>query len=137
MKKYILLLLLALAASLVLVGCSSDSTNWLSPMISVENEGHNLSLWDSTYNLHRNETFELVFRQGDSLNDISITPEALIAGGAVQTTLRVNYGGDGEYMVRLVAFAYSFFDHGRPTRLAAHAGGPNDPNPPDILVLWM
>ena len=138
MKKYALLFL-AIIAGVILVGCSSndsnnnDSINWLSPMISIENDSHIIPLWDSAYNLHRNETFELVFRQGDSLNDIAITPDALIAGGAMPATLRVAYGGDNEYMVRLVAFAYSFFDHGRPTRLTAHAA---EPNPQEILVLW-
>ena len=134
MKKYILLLLLAIAASFVLVGCSNeDSTDWLSPMISIEKEGYNIPLWNSAYDLHRNETFEFVFRQGESLNDITITSDALIAGGAVPATLRVAYGGENEYMVRLVAFAYSFFDHGRPARLSAHAP---EPNPQEVMVLW-
>jgi len=134
-KKYILLLLLAIMASLVFVGCSNDnySTNWLSPMISIEKGTHVISLWNSAYDLRRNETFEFVFRQGEGLNDIEITPAALIAGGAVPATLRVNYGGNNEYMVRLVAFAYSFFDHGRPTRIAAHMA---EPNPQEIMVLW-
>jgi len=139
MKKYILVLLLAIAASIILVGCNSDSTttadstNWLSPMISIEKPTHEISLWNSTYNLHRNETFELVFRQGDSLEDVTITPEALRAGGAMPATIHVNYGGNNDYMVRLVAFAYNFFDHGRPTRINAHAAAPN---PQEVMVLW-
>lgn len=134
MKKYILVLLLVIMTSAIFAGCSSnDSTDWLSPMISIEKDGHVISLWDSAYDLHRNETFDFVFRQGESLNDIVITPDALIAGGAVPATLRVDYGGENEHMVRLVAFAYSFFDHGRPTRLNAHAA---EPNPQEIMVLW-
>ncbi|MCL2223012.1 MAG: hypothetical protein FWC20_11910 [Oscillospiraceae bacterium] len=136
MKKFILFLLLAIIASLALVGCSSEDSavaNWLSPMISIEKEPNTVSLWSGTYNLHRNETMEYVFRDGDDFNDIAITSEALIAGGAVPATLRVAYGGSEQYLVRLVAFAYSFFDHGRPTRLNAHAA---DPNPQEILVLW-
>ena len=138
MKKYVLFLLLAIVAGLVLVGCSRDeveveAVNWISPMISIEKSTSTVSLWSSGYNLHRNETMEYVFRAGTGLNDIAITADALIAGGAVPATLRVAYGGDGEYMVRLVAFAYSFFDHGRPARINAHTA---DPNPQEILVLW-
>ena len=134
MKKYILVSLLAFVAGAVFVGCNgSGSSDWLSPMISIEKESHYIPLWNSVYDLHRNETFELVFRQGGSLNDIAITPAALIAGGAVPATLRVAYGGENEYMVRLVAFAYSFFDHGRPARLNSHTPAPN---PQEILVLW-
>jgi hypothetical protein len=75
---------------------------------------------------------EYVFRDGN-FNEIAITSEALIAGGAVPASLRVLYGGDGQHLVRLVAFAYSFFDHGRPVRINAHAA---NPNPQDIMVLW-
>ena len=132
MKKYFLCLLVILAG-LILVGCSSNSADWVSPAISIEKSTNTVSLWSGTYNLHRNETMEYVFRAGDSQSDIAITADALIAGGAVPATLRVAYGGDGEYMVRLVAFAYSFFDHGRPTRITAHLA---DPNPQEILVLW-
>ena len=142
MKKTISFLLLAIAASLVFVGCNSSNdtgssesyiVNWLSPMISIEKDSHILPLWDSGYTLHRNETFEYVLREGESLSDTAITPEILLAGGAVPATLRVNYGGDGEHMIRLVAFAYSFFDHGRPTRINAHTA---EPNPQEIMVLW-
>ena len=134
MKKYILLLLLAMTG-LVLVGCNNGNeiSEWLSPMISIEKQSNTVALWNSRYDLHRNETFEYVFREGDSLNDIAITSELLIAGGAVPATIRVNYGGNGEHMVRLVAFAYNFFDHGRPTRINAHAA---TPNPQEIMVLW-
>jgi len=136
MKKSILLLVFAIAACFALVGCNSDDSDvahWLSPMISIEKETNTVSLWSGTYNLHRNETMEYVFRDGDDFNDVAITSEALTAGGAVPATLRVAYGGNGQYLVRLVAFAYSFFDHGRPARLNAHAA---EPNPQEILVLW-
>jgi len=141
MKKYILLLLLIITTSFVFVGCNNDNDennepiniNWISPMISIEKEGHMISLWNSEYDLHRNETFEVVFRQEGSLEDIAITSDMLIEGGAVPATLRVNYGGEDEHMVRFVAFAYSFFDHGRPTRLTAHAA---TPNPQEIMILW-
>ena len=136
MKKIMLLLILVIAVGLVLAGCSSDNgdtVNWLSPMISIEKSTYTVSLWSGTYNLHRNETMEYVFRVGDDFNDIAITSDVLILGGAIPATLRVAYGGDGQHLVRLVAFAYSFFDHGRPTRLNAHTA---NPNPQEILVLW-
>ena len=107
--------------------------DWISPMISIEKENHIVSLWSGTYNLHRNETMEYVFRDGDDFNDIAITADALIAGGAVPATLRLAYGGEGQYLVRVVAFAYNFFDHGRPTRIGAHTA---EPNPQEIMVLW-
>jgi len=134
-KKITFLFILALMAGLVLVGCSgSDNTaDWFSPSVSIEKDTNTISLWNGTYNLHRNETMEYVFRDGDNLNDIVITSNALIAGGAAPATLRVAYGGDGQHLVRLVAFAYSFFDHGRPVRINAHAAYPN---PQEILVLW-
>jgi len=134
MKKFILVLALAILASLVLVGCSDNGTaSWLSPTISLEKNTHNLPIWSGTYNLHRNETMEYVFREGDDISDITITSAALVAGGAVPATLRVAYDGDGQHLVRLVAFAYEFFDHGRPVRINAHAA---NPNPADIVVLW-
>ena len=134
MKKNILLFILVTVAGLILVGCSGNNdTDWLSPTISIEKNSHEVFIWSGTYNLHRNETMEYVFRDGDDFNDIAITSDALIAGGAVPATLRVAYGGDGQHLVRLVAFAYSFFDHGRPTRINAHAA---EPNPQEILVLW-
>lgn len=137
MKKIVILLILAAVAGLVLTGCADNDNNsdveWLSPMISIEKDTNTVSLWSGTYDLHRNETMEYVFRDGDDFNDIAITSDALIAGGAVPTTLRVAYGGDDRYLVRLVAFAYSFFDHGRPTRINAHAA---EPNPQEIMVLW-
>lgn len=136
MKKLILFLILPLMAGLVLVGCSSnnnDTVSWLSPAISIEKATNTVSLWSGTYNLHRNETMEYVFRADGDFNDIDITPDALIAGGAIPATMRVAYGGDGQHLVRLVAFAYNFFDHGRPTRLNAHIA---DPNPQEILILW-
>jgi hypothetical protein len=111
----------------------AQQVNWLSPMISIEKETNTVSLWSGTYTLHRNETMEYVFRDGEDFNDIAITADALIAGGAVPATLRVAYGGDGQHLVRLVAFAYNFFDHGRPVRVNAHAA---EPNPQKILVLW-
>jgi len=133
-----LFLLLASIAGLVLAGCGGgnndiDAVSWVSPMISIEKGSNTVSLWSGTYNLHRNETMEYVFRDGEDFNDIAITSEALVAGGAVPASLHVAYGGDEQYLVRLVAFAYSFFDHGRPTRLTAHAA---DPNPQEVLVLW-
>ncbi|MCL2356348.1 MAG: hypothetical protein FWC70_04190 [Defluviitaleaceae bacterium] len=130
MKKITLLLMFAVG--LVLLGCSNN-VDWLSPMISIEKDTHTVSLWSGAYNLHRNETMEYVFRTGDDFNDVAITSDALIAGGAVPATLRVAYDGDGQYLVRLVAFAYNFFDHGRPIRINAHAAAPN---PQDILILW-
>ena len=134
MKKWAICLMLLIAASLVIAGCNNGgAVDWLSPMISIEKAGHTVALWSGEYNLHRNETFEYVFRAGEGLEYTAITPDALIAGGAVPATLRVNYGGDGQHMMRLVAFAYSFFDHGRPARLNAHAA---EPNPQEILVLW-
>jgi len=135
MKK--LFAMLAVMASLVLVGCgdnaSDDGIRWISPMISIEKDTHALPLWSGTYNLHRNETMEYTFRDGDDFMDIAITSDALIAGGAVPATLRVAYGGEGQHLVRLVAFAYNFFDHGRPTRIPAHTA---EPNPQEIMVLW-
>ena len=142
MKKNILFLMLAAVAGLAVLGCSGNDNDandtgtevsWLSPMISVEKNTNEVSLWSGTYNLHRNETMEYVFRDGEDFNDIPITSDALLAGGAVPATLRVAYGGDGQHLVRLVAFAYSFFDHGRPSRLNAHTA---DPNPQDIVILW-
>jgi hypothetical protein len=135
-KKLALFFMLTTMASTVLAGCSgynNDSVNWLSPMISIEKDTYTVSLWTGSYNLFRNETMEYVFRDGDDFSDIEITSDALIAGGAIPATLRVNYGGEGQHLVRFVAFAYSFFDHGRPTRLNAHAA---EPNPQEILVLW-
>ena len=140
MKKYIFFLLLVTFAGLILMGCSSDnnddsvnSANWLSPTISIEQSTNNVPLWNGAYNLHRNETMEYVFRDGDDFADIAITSDALIAGGAVPATLRMAYGGEGQHLIRVVAFAYNFFDHGRPTRISAHAA---DPNPQEIIVLW-
>lgn len=136
MKKYIILLVLVILTSAILVSCGSNgnaTNDWVSPAIAIEKGTHTLSLWRGSYNLHRNETMEYVFRQAEGMNDIAITSDLLIAGGAVPATLRVNYGGEGEHMVRLVAFAYEFFDHGRPTRLNAHAA---IPNPQEIMILW-
>jgi len=136
MKKIMVCFILVILGSLVLVGCGSDngdSADWLSPAISIEKNTNTVPLWSGTYNLHRNETMDYIFRAGDDFNDIAITSEALLAGGAVPATLRVAYGGDGQHLVRLVAFAYNFFDHGRPVRINAHAASPN---PQDIIVLW-
>jgi hypothetical protein len=135
-KKITLLAVLAVLAGLILVGCGSkngEMADWLSPILSIEKDSNTVALWSGNYQLHRNETMEYVFRDGDNFNDIAITPAALIAGGAVPATLRVAYGGEGRHLVRLVAFAYSFFDHGRPVRINAHAA---NPNPQEIMVLW-
>ena len=137
MKKLLALLALALLASIAFAGCGSaepeaaETINWVSPMVSFSIDGDTTSIWDSQYDLHRNETFEYVFRHAGA--EAAITPEALIAGGALPATISLSYGGDGEYLTRLVVFAYEFFDHGRPARIAAHGGSPN---PQDILVLW-
>jgi hypothetical protein len=135
-KKITFLLMLVITASLVLAGCAkgnNETIDWLNPIIAVEADTNTVALWNGSYQLHRNETMEYVFRDGDSLNNIAITSDALIAGGAVPAVLRVAYGGDGQYLVRLMAFAYNFFDHGRPTRINAHAA---NPNPQEVLVLW-
>jgi len=134
MKKIILLLALALVMSVAFVGCSQDdpeSVNWISPMVSFNIAGNAASVWGSQYDLHRNETFEYVFML-DGV-ETPITAAALLSGGAVPANISMSYGGDGEYLARLVVFAYEFFDHGRPQRIAAHGGGIN---PQEILVLW-
>ncbi|MCL2189368.1 MAG: metal ABC transporter substrate-binding protein [Defluviitaleaceae bacterium] len=138
MKKIALFLLLALAG-FIFVGCGSGTNpadegfTWISPMIAIDKPAYELSLWHGAHQLHRNETMEYVFRAGNDFNDIAITSEALLAGGAMPATLRIAYDGDGEHLLRVVAFAYHFFDHGRPTRLNAHTASPN---PQDIIVLW-
>jgi len=135
MKKLIAISALILAISIVLVGCnsneSSGSVDWISPMVSFNIDENTTSIWNSQYALHRNETFEYVFRLDGQ--EVAITAEALIAGGAVPATINLAYGGEGEYLSRLVVFAYEFFDHGRPVRINAHAAAPN---PQEILVLW-
>ena len=138
MKKLLAILLLALLASIAFVGCGSnepvapaDAVNWVSPMVSFNIDGTSTSAWDSQYDLHRNETFEYVFRRDGA--EVPITAEALVAGGALPATVNIAYGGTGDYLTRLVVFAYEFFDHGRPARVAAHGA---TPNPQEILVLW-
>jgi len=145
MKKILSLLSLALIFSMALAGCNQNgdgdsevavavvdgNVDWISPMVSFNIDGTTASVWDSQYDLHRNETFEYVFRL-DGV-EVPITEEALLSGGAVPATVNLSYGGAGEYLSRLVVFAYEFFDHGRPARIAAHAAAPN---PADIMVLW-
>jgi len=134
MKKFITILALALVMSVAFVGCSQDepeSVKWISPMVSFDINGDTASVWNSQYDLHRNETFEYVFML-DGV-ETPITSEALLSGGAVPAAINMSYDGDGEYLARLVVFAYQFFDHGRPQRIAAHAAGIN---PQEILVLW-
>lgn len=141
MKKFVLLFVLALVMGIALVGCNQNgsdepaaplaSANWVSPMLSFSIDGNTTTVWDSIYDLHRNETFEYVFRLDGE--DVPITAEALISGGALPATASLSYAGEGEYLSRIVVFAYEFFDHGRPERIAAHAGGIN---PQEILVLW-
>jgi predicted small secreted protein len=135
MKRLALFLVLVIMTSFVIIGCNNnnDTTNWLSPMIAIEKDEFEVTLWNSQYNLHRNETSEYVFITDDILDSTEISSDELLAGGALPATIRVEYDGAGQHLVRLVAFAYDFFDHGRPTRLAAHAP---EPNPQEILVLW-
>ena len=130
MKKFISALALALTFVLLFTACSS-SVNWISPMVTFETERGTAHLWNSQYDLHRNETFEYVFH----LNGVetAITEAALLSGGAVPATINIAYEGDSEHLTRLVVFAYEFFDHGRPQRIAAHGA---NPNPADIMVLW-
>jgi len=118
---------------IVACGRHNSAADWPAPSMSIEKDTHAVSLWDGTHQLHRNETMEYVFRADGDFVDIAITSDALLAGGAVPATLRVAYGGSGQHPVRLVAFAYEFFDHGRPVRLNAHTA---TPNPQDIMVLW-
>jgi len=134
MKKAVMYLATALIVAISIVafaGCGQTEHEWLSPMISFEIDNQTASLWNSRYALHRNETFEYVFHNDGIESEIN--REALLAGGALPATVRLAYGGDGEYLARLVVFAYNFFDHGRPARINAHAA---TPNPQEILVLW-
>jgi len=107
---------------------------WYSPMIAVEAYGdtNSVRLWKGEFGLFRNTSFEYVLRDADGTQSV-ITPDALIAGGALSATVRIAYDGDSERMVRIGAFAYSFFDHGRAYPIDAHL---SEPNPPDVLVLW-
>lgn len=140
MKKITILLALALAIGVMFVGCGNteapavETVNWISPMISFQTQYNSASVWNSDYALHRNPTFEYVLMLDGE--EVAITADALIAGGAIPATLQLAYNGTGSYLTRIVAYAYTFFDHGRPTRIAAHAGGADDPNPQHILVLW-
>ncbi|MCL2396750.1 MAG: hypothetical protein FWC93_01660 [Defluviitaleaceae bacterium] len=131
MKKTTLLLALVLLAVMIFAACSRGGTEWISPMVSFNIDGQRASAWSSQYDLHRNETFEYVFRLNNA--DVPITPAALIDGGALPATVNLSYDGEGDYLTRIVVFAYNFFDHGRPARIAAHGG---EPNPQEILVLW-
>jgi len=134
MKKLIVLACLILTGMMLTAcGNNDDTADWLTPVITLDKDTHILTVWSSTYDLHRNETMEYVFRADDDFMDVAITSESLVAGGAVPATLRVAYGGEGQHLVRVVAFAYEFFDHGRPVRVNAHAA---TPNPQDIIVLW-
>jgi len=139
MKKLALLLALILIVGTMFTGCgtnenSEEAVAWISPMISFSTERNTTSVWDSQYALHRNPTYEYVFRLDGA--EVAITEDALIAGGAILATVRLAYDGDGSYLTRVVAYAYTFFDHGRPSRIPAHVGGADDPNPQVILVLW-
>jgi len=138
-KAKISVLAVVLALMIVFaVGCNEYvcSVNWISPMLSIQTHTQAQSttpitnVWDSDYELHRTTTNNFVFRK-DGVES-AITETALVAGGAVRTTVNFAYEGDGSYYIRFVAFAYEFFDHGRAdVRLrpaAAHTAG--------IFVFW-
>jgi hypothetical protein len=158
MKKITAVLLIA-ALLIILTSCNTDcdcapqetqtptedeptsvppdslGVSWLNPVISFKSEENTVPLWNSEFALHRNQTNEYVLRDvsGASGDDIAVTADELIAGGAVRATVNIAYNGDDEYRGRLLAFAYRFFDHGRATRISAHSA---DPNPGVILALW-
>jgi len=135
MKKTVLFLILVFMISVILTGCDRSETfdpiDWLSPMVSFSAKENTVHVWSGQYDLHRNGTFEYVFRL-DGV-EVPITSQALLSGGAIPAIVELSYGGEGEYLTRIVAFAYEFFDHGRPERITAHAASPN---PQEILVLW-
>jgi len=109
MKKFIMPLALALVMSIAFAGCSQDepeSVNWISPMVSFNIAGNTASVWNSQYDLHRNETFEYVFLL-DGV-ETPITAAALRSGGAVPATINMSYDGDGEYLTRLVVLHTNF-----------------------------
>ncbi|MCL2861220.1 MAG: hypothetical protein FWE22_02290 [Firmicutes bacterium] len=109
------------------VGCGGN-IHWLAPMLSIEAETNTASVWDSDYELIRLGTGAFVLQYDGE--DVPITEEALIAGGAVRTTVYFSYNGGEDYFVRFAAFAYEFIGHARPaTRLTPAQSS-------SIRVLW-
>ncbi|MCL2177729.1 MAG: hypothetical protein FWB72_07320 [Firmicutes bacterium] len=129
--KALIVIALSILTALSFAACSNggSDTVWLSPMLSFNTQTNETHKWDSEYTLYRHSALgNIVFRGAGGTDDIAITPEALIAGGAVKASVGVAYGGDKHHLVRIVAFAYTFFNHDRPLRMA-HV-------PQGIMVLW-
>jgi len=126
-KKIIAIVAILSFSLIAFVACGNDNdVSWISPMLSFEVDNNETTVWSGA-DLVRTAVGgnPMVFDGANS----DITAEALVAGGAVRSTVNIAYDGDGEFYVRLVAFAYEFSGHGRLTTRLAQTS-------PSVMVLW-
>jgi len=126
-KLSIITVSMILFASIFFTGCA-NTVNWISPMLFFDVESNTTAVWSGEHGFERNDGLQYIGFSGDNAPDI--TAEALIAGGAIRSTVNIAYDGDDSYYVRITAFVYYFFDH---ARLTTRMGNNTIDS---IIVLW-
>jgi len=137
---------LAIALSVLVLAACEDTIvyrdiNWLNPKLSFEAEQNATIITPyadeevkvSSAAIWSGADFARTAVGGNPhefVGGAAITEEALIAGGALRSSLNIAYGGDDSYYVRIVAFVYEFFDH---ARLNTRLGNQTESS---IMVLW-